>query len=95
VRQGALTNLCPTLLLRIRQDLYRLVHQSIGRVERRLQHRRPLQAFGAQILQRLSSCWESFFPWTWAMESLTWVMRSMCNITSSRVSLHEIDHFSF
>jgi len=51
--QVAFTNLCPGVLLIIRQDLCRLVHQSIGALQWRPQHAGRLHPFGEQLLQLL------------------------------------------
>jgi hypothetical protein len=51
--QVAFTNLCPGVLLIIRQDLCRLVHQSIRALQWRPQHAGRLDPFGEQLLQLL------------------------------------------
>lgn len=74
--QVALAHLCSGVFVLIRQDLCRLVDQSVGLLERRPKSRRGLQAFSQEVLQLLQGWGQSFFPWTRAMESLTWVTRS-------------------
>jgi hypothetical protein len=51
--QVAFTNLCPGVLLIIRQDLCRLVHQSIRALQWRPQRRGSLHSFGQELLQQL------------------------------------------
>jgi hypothetical protein len=53
VCQVALTNLCPDVLLLIRQDLCRLVHQSIRTLQWGPQRGSSLHPFGQKLLQQL------------------------------------------
>jgi len=76
VCQVAFTNLYAGMLLIIRQDLCRLVHQSIRALQWRPQRSGGFHSFGQKLLQQLESRWQPFFSWTRAIESLTWVIRS-------------------
>ena len=53
VCQVALTNLCSGVLLIIRQDLCRLVHQSIRALQWGPQRGSSLHPFGQKLLQQL------------------------------------------